>query len=213
MKVLIVHAHENPDSFCSALFNVAKNDLSSKGHQVITTDLYQQNFKAVASKQDFTALDHDRYYKYATAQLEASETNSYTPDLIEEMQKIDNIDVLNFNFPLWWFGMPAILKGWVDRVLAFGVAYGGNYGMYEAGRFHGKKAFLTITTGSPETAYQPKGMNKRNIDRIVDSIHAGIFELLGFEVIDPFVAFGVSRITQDERSVVIERYKAFLDKV
>lgn len=210
MKVLIVHAHENLDSFCSSLCKQTKSSFESKGYQVTVSDLYAQGFNPVAGKHDFKHDTSKGYYKYAFQQFHAVKENTFADDLKSEMDKLLAADILNFNFPLWWFGVPAILKGWIDRVLAYGFAYGGDYGMGKDGRFKGKKAFVTVTTGSPAEAYQASGRNKRTINEILTNIHEGVFELVGYEVLKPFVGYGVSRIGEEERNTVIEDYKAYL---
>ena len=213
MKLLIIHAHENPDSFCSSLCQQTKNRFESKGHEVKISDLYAQGFNPVAGKHDFKHDTDEGYYKYAFQQLHAVNENTFADDLKFEMDKLLEADILNFNYPLWWFGVPAILKGWIDRVLAYGFAYGGAYGMGKDGRFKGKKAFITITTGSPAEAYQTTGRNKRTISNILTNIHEGVFELVGYEVIAPFVGYGVSRISEEERKAIITEYDNYLDKI
>lgn len=211
MKILIIHAHENPDSFCSSLCQQTKAKFESDGHQVTISDLYAKGFDPVASKDDFTHDTSEGYFKYAFQQLAAVKGDTFSDDLKSEMNKLVDADILNFNFPLWWFSYPAILKGWVDRVLAYGFAYGGDYGMGETGRFKGKKAFITVTTGSPAEAYQQNGRNKRTINNILTNIHEGVFELIGYEVVEPFVGYGVSRISKEERELIIARYDEYLN--
>lgn len=128
------------------------------------------------------------------------------------MDKVVEADVLIFNFPLWWFGMPAILKGWVDRVLAYGFAYGGEYGMRETGRFKGRKAILSITTGSPASFYEKNGYHGRTMEDILKNIRTGILELVGYEVLESFVAFGVSRISEEERKAILKGYGQYLEE-
>ena len=204
MNILIVHAHENPDSFCSALCSQAEKAALNKGHSVIVSDLYLQEFIPTGGKHDFTKLSDASYYKYATEQLHASNNDGFSPELKAEMNKLIEADLLIFNFPLWWYDMPAILKGWVDRVMAYGIAYGGKYGWGQNGRFKGRKALATVTTGTPTTEYQ------KPIAQILDNLNSGIFRLVGYEVIDPFVASAVSRITKEERVKILDDYENFL---
>lgn len=213
MNVLIVHAHENPDSFCSSLCQQTKDKFGSKGHKVELSDLYAIGFNPIAGKDDFKHDTSEGYYKYAFQQLAAVNGNTFSDDIRSEMDKMLAADVLNFNFPLWWFGMPAILKGWIDRVLAYCFAYGGDHGMGKDGRFKGRKAFVTVTTGSPADAYQVGGRNKRTINNILANIHEGVFELVGYEVMEPFVGYGVSRIGEDERKLIKSEYDEYLSKL
>lgn len=212
MNVLIVHAHENSNSFSSALAHTAKERFESKGHTVSFTDLYQKGFNPVAGKHDFKNTSDTSYYKYALEQFNANTTNSFAADLQEEMKLLEQADVLILNFPLWWFGMPAILKGWVDRVLAYGFAYGGDYGLYQDGKFKGKKAFLSITTGSPASYYTKEGMHGRALEDILKNINEGVLGLIGFEVLPPFIGFSVSRIANEERKEILHNYLMFIDQ-
>lgn len=80
-----------------------------------------------------------------------------------EQHKLLAADAVVFQFPLWWFGFPAILKGWVDRVFAYGFAYGyrgaGNRYRYGDGALAGKRAMLSVTVGGPAEDYGPRGIN------------------------------------------------------
>jgi len=207
MNILIIHAHENPDSFSTALANKAKSVGERLGHEVIISDLYAQGFNPVGAKHDFKGDSGTAYYKYAMEQLHASKTNGFSDEVQLEIDKLLKADFLIFNFPLWWYDMPAILKGWVDRVMAYGVAYGGDYGFGPDGRFKGRRAMATITTGTPVDQYQ------KPIEDILDNIHSGIFRLVGFEVVGPFVASAVSRITHLERMKILKEYKEILTAV
>lgn len=210
MKVLIVHAHENPDSFCSALAQEAKTFFGGEGHSVLISDLYQKEFNPVGAKHDFKKLSDAAYYKYASEQLHAVQHDGFAPDLDSEMQQLLAADVLIFNFPLWWFGMPAILKGWVDRVMAYGFAYGGEFGMGPSGRFAEKKALLCVTTGSPADFYTEKGVHGRTARDILKNIRQGILALVGYEALPEFVAFGVSRISEEDRVELLQQYRYYL---
>ena len=89
-----------------------------------------------------------------------------------------------WQFPLWWFSVPGILKGWVDKVFAFNRVYGrGRF--YEKGLFRGKRALLSLTTGgSGEAAYQPGGFNG-DINGVLRPIQRGMLEFVGFDVLKP----------------------------
>lgn len=203
MKALIVHAHENPASFCSALANKAKSTLEQVGLDVELSDLYGMNFNPVGSRQDFKELSDAAYYKYPIEQWHASQKDLFQDDVQREINKLLDADVLIFNFPLWWYSMPAILKGWVDRVLAYGIAYGGSFGVNEKGRFTGRRAFATITTGSPK-----KDNEEESIGEILRNVNNGIFKYIGYQTLEPFVAYGASRVSPEERIQYLKDYEA-----
>lgn len=100
-----------------------------------------------------------------------------------------------WQFPLWWFGLPAVLKGWADRVLAMGRIYGSGR-FYSDGVFRGKRALLSITTGGPNDDYEKGGWNG-DIEAILRRIQRGIFEFVGFSVLSPQVFYGPARMSDD----------------
>jgi NAD(P)H dehydrogenase (quinone) len=212
MNILIVHAHPEPNSFCSALKNKAVDHFQKNGHQVEVSDLYKMNFNPVGGKHDFTALSNPDYFKYQAEQVHAFHNDLFSPELKPEMEKLLKADVVIFNFPLWWFSLPAILKGWVDRVFAMGFCYGAGKGVYNEGTFKDKTAFLSITTGGPEIAYGSTGKNG-DLDKILFHINHGMLYFTGMKVIPPFVAWSPVRITPEEREKYLSQYLERLDNI
>lgn len=121
-KILIVFAHPEEKSFNGSLLKAYVKHLESKGHQVKISDLYKQNFKAVVDRDDFLNLDKNARFQQAAASYGAYAAKQLTPDVVAEQEKLLWADTIIFHFPIWWFGLPAILKGWVDRVFACGFA-------------------------------------------------------------------------------------------
>jgi NAD(P)H dehydrogenase (quinone) len=212
MNILIVHAHPEPASFNAALKNCAVETLSKMGHTVTVSDLYAMNFNPVASAKDFTKLSVPDYIKIQTEQVYAFQNDLFSEELKSEMKKFENADLVIFNFPLWWFSLPAILKGWVDRVFAMGFAYGAGKGVYENGFYKNKKAMLCFTTGGPEMAYGKNGKNGE-LETILYHIQHGMFYFTGMQVLDPFIAYSPVRISEEERKVIIENYKNRLQTI
>jgi NAD(P)H dehydrogenase (quinone) len=212
MNILIVHAHPEPNSFCAALKNKAVEHFQQKGFQVEVSDLYKMNFNPVGGKHDFTALSNPDYFKYQAEQVNAFQNDLFSPELKPEMEKLLKADVVIFNFPLWWFSLPAILKGWVDRVFAMGFCYGAGKGVYNEGTFKDKTAFLSITTGGPEIAYGSTGKNG-DLDKILFHINHGMLYFTGMKVIPPFVAWSPVRITPEERENYLSQYLERLDSI
>jgi NAD(P)H dehydrogenase (quinone) len=208
MKTLIIHAHPEQNSFCSALKDTAVKFFKEKG-EVMVSDLYRMNFNPIGGVHDFKALQNNSYFKYQAEQVNAFQNNLFADDVQAEMDKFLAADLVIFNFPLWWFGLPAILKGWVDRVFAMGFAYGAGKGVYDNGTFKHKKAFLCFTTGGPEIAYGPSGKNG-NLETILFPIQHGMLYFVGMEVLKPFISFSPARITDEERASEIKKYNEYL---
>src|SRR5215510_2266414 len=122
MNVFLVHAHPEPRSFSSALARTAAETLSSAGHTVAISDLYAAGFDPVSGRRNFVTVRNADYYKQQQEEMYAAEHNGFAPELEAEIRKLEQADLLIFSFPLWWFGMPGILKGWVDRTFRWAVS-------------------------------------------------------------------------------------------
>ncbi|MBY0589639.1 NAD(P)H-dependent oxidoreductase [bacterium] len=204
MNVLIVYAHEEPKSFNGAMRDTAVRVLKEVGHTVEVSDLYAIQFNPVGGKQDFTALAEPAIFKYGVEQTKATEAGTFAADVAAEQEKLLRADLLIFQFPMWWFGLPAILKGWVDRVFAAGLTYGGGR-WYSQGVFKGKRAMLSLTTGGGPTIYSPTGLNGE-MDTLLFPIQHGMLYFLGFDVLPPFIAWSVARSSQEEREKYLRAY-------
>lgn len=208
MRFLIVHAHPEPTSFNSALTREAVAALTQAGHEATLSDLYAMGFDPVSDRRNFVCVaDPDRLRQQAEEEY-ASARDGFVPALQTEMDKLARCDVLIFQFPIWWLGPPAILKGWVDRVFAVGRAYGGGR-WFDGGVFCGKRAMCSVTVGGPPDVYSPKGVYAP-VAEILYPIHRGIFEFTGFAVIEPFVVHAPHRIGQEERQGHLDRYRVRL---
>jgi NAD(P)H dehydrogenase (quinone) len=176
VRAFIVYWHPEPKSFNHAMFATACEALAKAGASVKTSDLQAMAFDPVSSRANFRTVRDADYLKLQLEELHATEANGFS-DLIEaELQKLEWCDLMIWQFPLWWFGLPAALKGWVDRVFAMGRTYGGGH-VYETGVFRGKRALLSLTTGGPADAYWPDGFNG-DIHGILRPIHRGALRRL-----------------------------------
>lgn len=211
MNVLIVFAHPEPKSFNGALFDTAMRELRAAGHTVETSDLYRMGFNPVSSRHNFTTVHDPDYLKLQLEETHATEHDGFAPDVEAELRKLESCDLLVLQFPLWWFGLPAILKGWVDRVMAMGRTYG--YGaIYQTGKFRGKRALLSLTTGGPEAAYAKGGFNG-DIDGILRPIQRGVLEFLGFDVLAPQIHYGPVRASAEQRQAWLADYAERLGSI
>lgn len=211
MKVLIVHAHPEPKSYCTSLKDTAIWHFSANSYHIQTSDLYKMNFNPVGGKHDFTTLQSDDYFKYQAEQLYALENNHFSKEITTEIEKLRWADLVIFNFPLWWFSMPAIMKGWIDRVFVMGLAYGSGR-MYTTGMFKDKMALMCITTGAPESFFSTGGRHG-DINHLLYHINHGVFHFTGMKVLPPFVAFGVAQLTDNQRTHTHQQYINYLKSV
>ncbi len=200
MKVLLVFAHPEPRSLAGALKDVAVEALAAAGHEVRVSDLYAMGWKSEVDRADFPALGPDDRLKVVAASGEGFAAGALTEDVRGEQEKLLWADALILQFPLWWYTMPAILKGWVDRVYAYGFAYGvGEHSdkywgdRFGEGTLAGKRAMLIVTAGGWAEHYSPRGINGP-IDDLLFPINHGILYYPGFDVLPPFVACRVDRL-------------------
>ena len=205
MKVLILMAHPKPQSMNGALFTTAIETLEAAGHEVRTSDLYAMRFNPVSGPGNFTRLQDAAFYKQQPEELHATETGSFAADIDNEQQKVEWCDLMIWQFPLWWFSVPGILKGWVDRVFAMGRFYGHGR-LYEQGVFSGKKALLSLTTGGAEEAYLKGGL-QGDIHNILKPIHRGMLRFTGFSVLRPHIIYGPARQSSAMRAQELDQWR------
>jgi len=206
MKVFVVHAHHEPKSFNGALTEAAVAALTDAGHEVRVSDLYAMDFDPVSDRRNFTTVGEADYLKQQVEESHASKNDGFAADIEAELEKLDWCDVLIFQFPIWWFGLPAILKGWVDRVFAMERIYGGGR-WFDDGYFKGRRAMLSLTTGGGPGAFSENGI-VGDIHAHLHPINYGILRFVGFDVLPPFIAWGPARASDERRRANIEEYVA-----
>jgi NAD(P)H dehydrogenase (quinone) len=211
MKVFLVYWHPEPRSFNAAMFRTAIETLSTAGHEVMTSDLHAMRFDPVSSRSNFTTVKDPDYFKPQVEEAYATEMNGFAPDVEAEIRKVEGCDLMIWQFPLWWFGLPAVLKGWVDRVFAMQRTYGGGR-IYQSGVFRGKRAMLSLSTGGPEQAYVEGGL-QGDISGILRPVQRGVLQFLGFDVLAPQIVYGPARMTNDQRTIALATYARRLQSI
>jgi len=211
MNVLIVHAHPEPQSFTAALRDQAVQTLRAQGHTIKVSDLYAMHWNPVASAEDFSARDNPDYLVYALEQRLGVKTRSLAPDIQEELDKLLWADLLILNFPIYWFSVPAILKGWIDRVLVSGVCYGGKR-FYDQGGLAGKQALVTVTLGGREHMFGEDAIHGP-LEDMLRPLLRGTLAYVGLDVLSPFVAWHVPYISADSREQLLVGYHQRLENL
>jgi len=134
MKTLIVYAHppSKPTGNCFEILKVLKAELDDRSVDYSLIDLYKDKFDP--------CLQADEHYVSGNCNI--------SPKVKSYQKKINQADYLIFIFPIWWAGMPAILKGFFDKVLTPGFGY--KYeGSIPRKLFRDKKALVFMTAGGP----------------------------------------------------------------
>jgi NAD(P)H dehydrogenase (quinone) len=213
MKYFLVYAHPEPRSLSGHLKDSAVEALVAAGHEVIVSDLYAMGWKASADASDFLD-DHDQKqpFNYEHASKHAFKTGSQAAEIAEEQRRLLWADTVVLQFPLWWYGMPAILKGWVDRVYAAGFAYGiGKHGDGEWGKrfgegtLEGRRAMIAMTVGGRMAHYGPRGVNG-TMDDLLWPIQHGVLYYPGFDVMPPTVFYEINKAGPDAVAQMVDLY-------
>jgi len=165
MKHLIIYSHPNPNSLNSYLKNVLVEHLETNNHEVMVRDLYALHFNPVLSLED----------------MAGQRKGIVANDVKQEQEFITWADCITFIHPIWWTGLPAIMKGYVDRVFSYGFAYRYDQGI-QKGLLLGKKAVVINTHGKSKAEYEEIGMDKA----LLLTSDKGIYTYSGLEVVEHF---------------------------
>ena len=188
MKAHIVLAHPETKSFNSHLVDIAQGALKNDGWQVTVSDLYRNGFDP-CEKQDFYHNPKDRSRFNVQAEQRYASDHGHIPiDIKDEIELLDAADLLILQYPMWWHLPPAILKGWFDRVFLYGEVYTSSK-RFEAGRFTGKRAMLSVTVGTSADTYAHNGRSG-DIDLMLWPVNFTL-AYVGYKVLEPYVAYGV----------------------
>jgi putative NADPH-quinone reductase len=109
MKVLLIVAHPHTDSFTHACAGAAQAGLTRGGHEVDRVDLYAEGFRTAMSREERLAYETD--------------DPILDPQVADYAARLKRADALLVVYPTWWSGLPAILKGWFERVMVPGVGF------------------------------------------------------------------------------------------
>lgn len=181
-RALWVYAHPDGKSFNQQVFDFGRAELT-KTHDIVTTDLYAAGWDPVLSERDlgFHADADDTFLnRWATAY-----NNGDLPvEIHAEQQKLLDADLIVLQFPLWWYNLPAILKGWIDRVFTSGFGFDLPLGpdrlprRYGGGLLAGKRAFVVVSAGETARALGPRGLGG-DIDSLMFGLTHGVLWYTG----------------------------------
>lgn len=177
MNHLIIFCHPNPASFNGSIADAVEALSAAMGHDTSRRDLYAIGFNPVLGNVEMEAPPHMR-----------------AQDVKQEQEFISAADLLTFVYPVWWTGMPALLKGYFDRVFSQDFAYA-LHGDMMTGLLTGKKALIFSTTGLPSSICTSKGLH----EAMAQTVDTGIFELCGIEVLNHAFFGGMASSTEEER--------------
>lgn len=182
MNILIIYAHPNPRSFNRAILDTVEATLAKRGDTVRIHDLYQMHSRAVLEAED----------------LIRNWRGDLPADTRREQDAVRWADGLVFIYPIWWFGPPAILKGWIDRIFTHKFAFDfGPEGM--TGLLIHKKALIINTLGGDENTYQ----QKRWHELLVRPMTEGVLGACGITHVGHRAFYSVPTTTQAARQAML----------
>ncbi len=213
MNVLMVYAHEDPTSFGAAMHNRALSFLEKNGHHVVVSDLYASGFHAVAAKWDFV-VSGGAHQNYMLEQKRASTSDDagFAEDIKTEIAKVRTADLLIIEFPLWWSAMPAMMKGWFDKVFAMGIAWDGEH-RYSSGLLRGKQVLVMTDVGDPAEAYSVNGIHGATVEQHLYPLLHSTLAHAGLDVLAPFIPCGITLARDDERQQHLDALDGYLEKM
>ena len=199
MHTHIVLAHPESKSFNAHLAGITRQSMEAAGSETTLSDLYSLDFDPREGPQHFQKRKDKSAFHVQTEQRHNAENESLPPDVESEIQNLLNCDLLVVHYPLWWFGMPAILKGWMDRVFVYGRLYR-SLQRYDKGVCAGKKMIACVTTGASEDSCAYNGREGDTQMHLWPLLFP--FRYLGFEVLQPEVFHGVGGVAfiEDQES-------------
>ena len=182
MKHLIISAHPNPQSFNQALVEEVIKATRQVGAETVVRDLYTLDFNPVLS----------------WSELNATMEGIVPAEIKFEQKLIAEAELITFIYPLWWMGFPAILKGYLDRVLSYGFAYQ-NENNISVGLLGNKKIQQFITMGNSIEKYQQLGFDKALKSCLVD----GLFNFCGITDIQHDIFGNIHLLDETDRQTIL----------
>lgn len=193
MNHLIVYAHPSDTSFNHAILDTVVASLEEKGHTVTVHDLYAQGFSPVLTAEEQKAVS----------------SGAVPEDIIHEQAAVKEADVLTLIYPIWWAGMPAILKGWIDRVFSYGFAYSYGKDGQVNGLLAGKKGFIINTMGAGYEEYETSGM----LDALKKITDENIWGFVGIEPAGHLFFGEVPSVAKEVREQMLEEVETKVKKL
>ncbi len=201
MHAHFVVAHPEPRSFNAHLAAAGAAALAAAGWTTSVSDLYAMGFDPCERAEHFVAPLDTRRFDAQAEQRHASEGGTLPPVVAEELARLDRADLLVLQYPMWWHLPPAMLKGWFDRVFAYGAGYTSSK-RFEDGRFVGRRAMLSVTVGTSRETYMHDGRSG-DIDLMLWPVNLNL-AYVGYTVLEPFVAYGVEAALRYSEPGIIE---------
>jgi NAD(P)H dehydrogenase (quinone) len=182
----------------------ARAALTAQGHTVLVSDLYGEGFRADIGRHDMASVNNAERFHIQSEQARATREHAFAPDIAREQERLAAADAIILQFPLWWSGVPSVLKGWFERVLSYGFGYVDGR-RFERGLFKGRRAMLSVTTGGPPSRFTVEG-GYGPIGDILMPVQKLTLGYMGYDVAEPFIAYGVPRSDEAGRAAMLAAF-------
>lgn len=192
MKYLIIYAHPNAKSFNHAIKEKIEAALQASNYAFAVRDLYEMRFDPALK----------------AAEIAMGWDGPVPDDIKQEQEHIRASDVLIFIYPIWWSGMPAMLKGYFDRVFSYGFAWTMEQDTF-SGLLKGKKAVIVNTLASHRDEFVSMGL----LECVNKTIDTGIFDFCGIRVIEHKYLCGVLEATEEERARMLKEVEEMTERI
>ena len=180
----------------------------SEQWQVTVSDLYSDGFHPALGERDLGSLSN-AVGNVSELAGEAYARGEVESEVRREQQRLASAELLVLQFPLWWYGPPAMFKGWLDRVLQTGFAQGevddtGQPRRYGDGRLMGRKALIIVTAGDDQRTLGPRGVSG-DLDSLLFPLTHGALWYVGIEALDLHVVYDADSLDEAKREREAER--------
>ena len=183
---LVLSVHPEPKSFTATWAAATLAAARRQGHKVLVSDLYELGFDPADRGSLYTAPF--ARFDPLKAQEEATMSRSLPLDVAREAGKLIDADLVVMHFPVWWFAPPAMLKGWLDRVLVHGLLHDVDH-RFDRGRLRGKRALICATSGATAVEAGPSGL-EGDVRLALWPLYMTL-RYLGIGVYEPMILHGV----------------------
>jgi NAD(P)H dehydrogenase (quinone) len=207
VKSLVVLSHPEPSSFAAALAQTAVEVLDAT-----LLDLYREEFDPRLSAADFTRRANTERLEPMAEHLHAVQTGTLAPDIARHVELLREADLLVLVQPMWWFSLPAMAKGWIDRTFVNGYAYCYPGPPPWLGPLNDKRA-LAVFTSSYEASDYGDGGRMRTVDDVLYPLLWGTLAYTGMQVLAPFMAYAADSVDDATRRGYLDELRARLEDV
>ena len=204
MTPLVVLSHPEPTSLAAALARTAAEALDAT-----LLDLYAEGFDPRLSAADFTDREDATRLRPMEEQLHAVRTATFAPDIARHVELLRETDLLVMVQPLWWFSLPAMAKGWIDRVFVNGLAYEYPGNEPWTGPLTHVRALAVFTSSYERAEFEPGG-RAGSVEAVLHPLLWGTFAYCGMQVLEPFIAYAADSVDRATREGYLEALRTRL---